>query len=1288
MKKIFTSLFLCIGLLSAINAFSQGSKGFTHIEFSEFPVNFDGDTIWSVDNIDLEISEGSMVWYHPWLSLGILTTSFDNFNFSVSNISMNVYNNCSGCFNIILHKAGQVPVVIEPEGGYSIVEIDNPWFPNNPDFIEVWSGEGMILNETIYHDDNTTAGKPDGYPGTALDFDGEGEYVSTDIDVSPTEYPTMTWEAWVYPTRANWGTRQVVFSHDDGGWDRAVTIEAGTSNWAVHRGGGAWEAVPVDLNTWQHIAVVFDNDNQKIYFYKNGTQYTYTGTNYTSSVNKFNIGRTPLNGQYFQGKIDEGRIWNDIRTQQEIRESMHLPLAGTESGLISYWQFNEGSGVQAFDKISGNYGTLHCTGYYPNIWVNSTIPFGLGSSFTQVYPSGTVLFTGTGLSMEYNSTTNDILTVARIDTLPNIIPEGPFVVLDEQYWVVNRYGTGTFDASLTFTTAEKLTADPFSLLLFSRSSTSDTEWMYVTSASSVDSLNKKATFDGITHFSQFIIVKLNDLDIDGFPGTSLSFDGGTDYVECGNDPDLNIASNITVEAWVKPHSMKANSQIIKKGELSFLYWDAVLEDIEGKGIQIYLPGLAGYWEFHRDMDFNTWVHVAWTFDDSGNLTAYVNGEITRQSNFPGSISMNTDALEFASSTDEYNGLLDEVRIWNVVRTSEQIRESMHLPLTGEEPGLINYWQFNEGIGTTAIDLISGNHGTFRNMDYADWIGSTIPFGAGFANSQPIESLGTVDFTGTGFSMYFNNISFDTLTVSRVNLAPNLLPDDTTVLDKQYWVVDRFETGALEANLIFTPNESLAIYDENNPSNIRLYSRSSTSDTDWAFVASASSVNATENQVTFNGISDFGQFILAKTHSFIELDLKVFLEGPFNGTEMNTHLNSASVLPLDQPYTSWPWNYSGTESVMSFPSDIVDWIIVELREAPSASAATTAPYVIRQAAFILKDGSVVDADGLANPEFVIMVKEQLFVVVWHRSHPGIMSAVPLTESGGIYSYDFSSASGQSYDTGSQKDLGSGVYGMFAGDANADGIINDTDKDPVWNTQAGIAGYLSADLNMDGQCNNKDKDDLWFPNRGCQSQIPLPGGACPGTITVTDMDGNVYNTILIGDQCWFKENLNVGTMINGSNDPSNNGIIEKFCHFDDPNKCITYGGLYQWHEMMNYTWGAGRQGICPVGWHIPTQDEWTILADFLGGTSVAGGKMKEVGTTHWTSPNSATNESGFTALPGGSRSPQGFAPSGLQGFWWESNNDDSKWAIYHSGTGFSHQTNYYDDKGYSVRCLRDN
>ena len=140
------------------------------------------------------------------------------------------------------------------------------------------------------------------------------------------------------------------------------------------------------------------------------------------------------------------------------------------------------------------------------------------------------------------------------------------------------------------------------------------------------------------------------------------------------------------------------------------------------------------------------------------------------------------------------------------------------------------------------------------------------------------------------------------------------------------------------------------------------------------------------------------------------------------------------------------------------------------------------------------------------------------------------------------------------------------------------------------------------------------------------------------------GKFYNTVQIGTQCWMAENLNIGAVIPGASNMMNNGIIEKYCYDDDPANCDVYGGLYQWDEMMGYTTTEGVQGICPVDWHIPTDAEWDILQNYLGGFNVAGGKLKEAGTIHWNAPNAgATNSSGFTALP------NGYRDGGVGNFW---------------------------------------
>ncbi|MCD4736625.1 MAG: hypothetical protein K8R53_11320 [Bacteroidales bacterium] len=226
-----------------------------------------------------------------------------------------------------------------------------------------------------------------------------------------------------------------------------------------------------------------------------------------------------------------------------------------------------------------------------------------------------------------------------------------------------------------------------------------------------------------------------------------------------------------------------------------------------------------------------------------------------------------------------------------------------------------------------------------------------------------------------------------------------------------------------------------------------------------------------------------------------LDIKFYLEGPFNVSVMNTILNNNGSIPLSQPYNTGPWNYTGTEAVASMPNgDIVDWILVELRDAVNANSATSATIVETRAVFIKSDGSVVGLDGNLLPQFNLTINDQLFVVVWQRNHIGIMSAFPLPYTSGLYSYNFSTGIGQVYGgMNGHKELVSGIWGMVGADGNADEQINNLDKNDVWAVEAGSSGYFSGDFNMDNQVNNADKNDIWIPNTGLGGQVPDFTGA---------------------------------------------------------------------------------------------------------------------------------------------------------------------------------------------------
>ena len=222
-----------------------------------------------------------------------------------------------------------------------------------------------------------------------------------------------------------------------------------------------------------------------------------------------------------------------------------------------------------------------------------------------------------------------------------------------------------------------------------------------------------------------------------------------------------------------------------------------------------------------------------------------------------------------------------------------------------------------------------------------------------------------------------------------------------------------------------------------------------------------------------------------THG-MNVSLTAILEGPFNGSAMSTGING--ILPINQPYNTAPWNYTGTESVAVMPANAVDWVLVELRDTTSASNATPATRIARQAGLLLSNGNIVATDGSSPLLFNDSVSNGLFVVIHHRNHLAVLSAGEVTLSGGNYTYDFTTAAGQAFGTGSQKQLAADKWGMMSGDANANGIVGNEDLTPAWDTNAGKAGYYPADLNLDRQVDNHDKDNYWLPNMGEGTNVP--------------------------------------------------------------------------------------------------------------------------------------------------------------------------------------------------------
>ncbi len=223
------------------------------------------------------------------------------------------------------------------------------------------------------------------------------------------------------------------------------------------------------------------------------------------------------------------------------------------------------------------------------------------------------------------------------------------------------------------------------------------------------------------------------------------------------------------------------------------------------------------------------------------------------------------------------------------------------------------------------------------------------------------------------------------------------------------------------------------------------------------------------------------------------------------------------------------------------------------------------------------------------------------------------------------------------------------------------------------------------------------------------IPAPF-ACGQAVNYA---GESYPTVQIGSQCWFQKNVNAGTMVLGANDQTNNSILEKYCYNNNPANCSIYGGLYQWAEAVQYQNGASNtaspnpafggniKGICPTGWHVPSDGDWCTMISFLDSnancnnfllSNVVGGMLKSTFAL-WTPPNTgATNGSGFSALPCGFRTYVGnFLDGGNERTFFGTSTETSassaliRYLEYNSSSIFS--SGEIKTRGHSIRCLKD-
>jgi len=462
-------------------------------------------------------------------------------------------------------------------------------------------------------------------------------------------------------------------------------------------------------------------------------------------------------------------------------------------------------------------------------------------------------------------------------------------------------------------------------------------------------------------------------------------------------------------------------------------------------------------------------------DNQGTLT--VKGNLTNS---------NTSASNLGTGTYIFAGTSPQTISGPNIFTHVTINNSTGVSLTGSSDNTIN------GIFT----LTSGRF-TLGNLNLL--LGTSATIGGTPAAGNMVVPTGTGElrksFAGTGSFTYpvgdndataeyspvttnFTSGTFPGGNYLGVNLK-NLPDPDPTIATgdylNRYWVLDNSNISGYSCNLTFTFTDADVVGTKANLFCVESFPVHQVYD---AYVSN--------NHLT-GTVTSFGRFTGA--NGALSATFFTFLEGPFNGTNaMSTILNAGGLIPLTQPYSAAPWSYPGTESVGSIPAGVVDWVLIELRQATIAGSATSSTVFGRKAAFLKSDGSIVDISGSGPVRFLgsnLTTGNNLYPVIYHRNHMPVMAnnAAPLIS--GVFTYDFSTAASQTYGPGI-KHVGP-KWVMIAGNSGIDMDINNNGLSN-WVTDFGATGYNKGDFDLgNGSVDNSDLS-LWVANFGLAGLLP--------------------------------------------------------------------------------------------------------------------------------------------------------------------------------------------------------
>jgi hypothetical protein len=616
-------------------------------------------------------------------------------------------------------------------------------------------------------------------PSTHLNFDGSNDFVNLGTAVSTGLNGTtaLTLEAWINPSVLN-GWNNIITDYD-GAYHKFLLRVRNSNNIQFVLNGTFLNApFTVPLNSWTHIAAVYDGAN--MYVYANGNLIASQAATVSLPVtsNQVNIGsRIGANTENFTGNIDEIRVWNIARTAEQINGSKNCELAGTETGILAYYNFNQGTAAAnnasetTLNAVTGTNGTL------TNFLLNGA---------TSNWLAGSSVVTGSIVPSSASVTTPVILTQgSTASALTATIGSNGSGLL---WYTAATGGTGSATAPT-----------PSTATLGSTS-----YWVSSTNANGCESPRSE------------IVVTVYQA------ATHLDFDGANDVVNCGTTLNsvIDPLNTMTVEAWVKPSTNTglgviignyANSNqtsmqfLLRRDNNNYAFW------ISGN------PGVFKVVNATNAVAINTWQHVAGVWNGS-DLKIYVNGILmgTTTGVTESSFAATTNTVmignnQAGTGSERFTGSIDEVRIWNLAKTIEEINGSKNCELQGSQSGLIAYYNFNQGndaqdnTSITTLNAVTGPTGTLTNFTLngttSNWLaGSPVTTGSIVPSIATVTTpvvytqgdtatplTATTGANGSGLLWY-------TAATGGVGSTTAPTPSTATVGSSSYWVTSTNANG--------------------------------------------------------------------------------------------------------------------------------------------------------------------------------------------------------------------------------------------------------------------------------------------------------------------------------------------------------------------------------------------------------------------------------------------------------------------------------------------------------------